>query len=386
MRNPFEYGRELGPGELADRETEVAEVRDALLGGGKCFLVGPRRYGKSSVHNVGAVLAREAGGVVLRYNVEAFDSVDALLATLVGEAGKVVPGPLARAGEALGEFFRGLRPSVSWNPVDQSWSATLGVERTGSPVPRLVQALDGLEAAARKAKRRVGLVLDEVQHLVAEGEGAERQLRAAVQGHRAVGYVFAGSDTRLLTAMTADPSRPFYRLGTVRFLAEVPRPAFVGYLRRGFATLGAPPDDGALEAILAEAEEVPYNVQLLAHHCWNALRDARRRTGLTPALVREVHAESARRLDPVYSQLWLTLTVPQRRALQAVAHVGGEGLFSRDVMHRFGLPAATMQKSLEALVEKGICWRQPSGGGARLRLVDPLFGLWVRTTIERAGR
>jgi hypothetical protein len=43
MQNPFEYGRELGPGELVDREAELAEVRATLLEGGKLFLIGPRR-------------------------------------------------------------------------------------------------------------------------------------------------------------------------------------------------------------------------------------------------------------------------------------------------------------------------------------------------------
>jgi uncharacterized protein len=54
-----------------------------------------------------------------------------------------------------------------------------------------------------------------------------------------MGYVFPGSDTRLLTAMTSHPARPFYRLGEVRVLDEIPRPAFLPYLREGFAILPA---------------------------------------------------------------------------------------------------------------------------------------------------
>ena len=46
MRNPFEFGRELGFSELVDREIEVAEVEEVIRSGRKLFLIGPRRYGK----------------------------------------------------------------------------------------------------------------------------------------------------------------------------------------------------------------------------------------------------------------------------------------------------------------------------------------------------
>jgi AAA+ ATPase superfamily predicted ATPase len=49
MMNPFEYGRELGTNELADREKEVAAVIQTIEQGSKLFLVGPRRFGKTSI-------------------------------------------------------------------------------------------------------------------------------------------------------------------------------------------------------------------------------------------------------------------------------------------------------------------------------------------------
>jgi hypothetical protein len=385
MRNPFEYGRELGPGELADRETEVAEARDVLTSGRKHFLIGPRRFGKTSVHNVAAHAARKAGAAVLRYNAEAYGSIDQLLAAIIADAARFIPGPLARVEASVRDVFRAVRPELSYNPMDQTWSVTVGLRETAARVPALVETLHGLEAAARKAGRPVGLVLDEVQTLLGGGIDAERQLRAAVQEHRRVGYLFAGSDTRLLTAMVNDPERPFYRLGSVRFLAEVPRPAFVAFLAAGFAPLRAAAGEDALVAILDAAEDVPYNVQLLAHHCWHALRDEGRGARLTPAVVETTHVATARRLDPVYSQQWLGLTAPQRRALQVIATEGTSGLFGAQVGRRYGMSATLMQKAVTALVDKRICWRQPRAGATRLRLEDPLFGTWVRTTITPAG-
>jgi len=49
QRNPFEFGGELAPGQLVDREDELATVIRTIENGGKLFLIGPRRYGKTSI-------------------------------------------------------------------------------------------------------------------------------------------------------------------------------------------------------------------------------------------------------------------------------------------------------------------------------------------------
>ena len=71
MKNPFEFGRELGAEELVDREDEVAAVMRTLREGGKLFLVGPRRYGKTSIlKTAGDRLVSEESAILLRYNAE----------------------------------------------------------------------------------------------------------------------------------------------------------------------------------------------------------------------------------------------------------------------------------------------------------------------------
>jgi hypothetical protein len=61
-------------------------VSAALVEGRKHFLVGPRRYGKSSVHNVGAHQARKKGALVLRYNVQAFTRLEDLASAIVADS------------------------------------------------------------------------------------------------------------------------------------------------------------------------------------------------------------------------------------------------------------------------------------------------------------
>jgi hypothetical protein len=181
--------------------------------------------------------------------------------------------------------------------------------------------------------------------------------------------------------VTADPSRPFYRLGQTRYLGPVPREPFRVHLGAHLKPVLTPTPEG-IEAILDEAADVPYNVQLLAHSCWEAGRTSRAGTRLTAGLVKQVAAEAARRNDPIYTQLWTDLSVPQRTALLAVVHEGGKGLTSSAVSKRYHLPVSTIQKAVAALVNRQIVREDMSGGTSRLGLEDPLFGTWLRTTIE----
>lgn len=105
----------------------------------------------------------------------------------------------------------------------------------------LIEALHSLErlATSQPPERRVALIIDEFQEIVeAGGRATEKQIRAAVQEHKRVAYIFSGSKTRLLTEMTTNKSRPFYRLGQNLFVKALPRAEFRQFLLNGFGKGG----------------------------------------------------------------------------------------------------------------------------------------------------
>jgi uncharacterized protein len=160
--------------------------------------------------------------------------------------------------------------------------------------------------------------------------------------------------------MTMDPGRPFYPLGAVRMVGPVPREAFATFLRAGFGQLRATVGPGAIEAVLEAAEEVPYNVQQLAHHIWGILQAEGEGAALTPE-----------RVDPLYSAPWLALTRAQQAALQAVVHERGEGLYRRGVSRQYRLSASAMKKALDALLARNILRCEARSAEERLLLEDP---------------
>lgn len=385
MRNPFEFGRELGAEELVDRRDELTAVKAALLGGAKLFLIGPRRYGKTSIIRAATEQAERTGAVVLRYDAQAFPTLEQLAARIAADTVQRLTGTVERAGSAVREFFASVRPSASFDPQEGKWSMSLaGTPGREVGPPLLADVLDGVERAAAKGDTTVAVVIDEFQEVVEDGGvEAEEQIRAAIQRHHRVGYVFAGSKTRMLNDMVTGANRPFYRIGAAHFLGPVPRAEFAAFLERGFADAGIAVAPGATDAILDGAEEVPYNVQALANACWTACRAGLGADGrgqalpLTADLVRRTRDAEALRLDPLYTQLWTSLASTQRRALLAVLRESGDGLTSTPVARKYGMPVSTMQRALEALEAKMIVREEQARGATRLRLEDPLFGAWI---------
>ena len=381
MENPFVFGSELEPGQLVDREEEVGRVVRAMTGRQKLFLIGPRRFGKTSILNVAQQEAQAKGAVVLRHDAEAYPTFEALVNAIIASAARELTTAISRAGEQIVKFFGTLRPQVTFDATAHTWAASVGVgdRRAEQSAILLVDALDGVAKMAADIDRPVAVVIDEFQHLIeVGGETVERQLRATIQRHSRVSYVFAGSKTALLDDMTLSPARPFYRLGTRLFLGPIPRKDFAKAVRQGFARAKFSIDTDALERLFELAEDVPYNVQALANMSWEIVRgqDCEGRLtvgGLERALDQLVSQDS-----PFYSKLWNLCTQPQQRALTAVAVMRGKGLHAQGVLQRFRLTPSLMTKSLNALASRDIIRREETVDEVRWRLEDPFFAAWLR--------
>ncbi|HEY5086127.1 MAG TPA: hypothetical protein VII66_02100, partial [Gemmatimonadaceae bacterium] len=254
-------------------------------------------------------------------------------------------------------------------------------------VPLLSDILDGVERGAKKIGRPVAIVLDEFQDVVERGGvEAESQIRAAVQRHKHVGYVFAGSKTRLMVDMTS-PGRPFYNLGDREFVGPVPRKDFARTLAAGFRRGAIAVEGDALDAIMDLAEDVPYTVQLLARACWDTCR-ASVSIGSAPAsltieLVGRVHTRVVREQDQYFSSAWEALVPAQRTALVALIRNKGAQLASSAVARQYRTSVSTLQSALDALKARGVIRDDAAGGVTRLRLDDPLFGAWISRYIRQ---
>ncbi|MGH8229353.1 MAG: hypothetical protein ACREU3_15885 [Steroidobacteraceae bacterium] len=379
MDNPFQYGAELKPEQIVDRKLEIRDTARAVTEQGRLFLIGPRRFGKSAILRAAATQARGAGAIVLLLDAEAYPDTAGLVGALVTESAKALKSDVSRTGERILRFFSRLRPMITYNPLEGSWTG--GVNVDGNPdsdqTPMLIEALDGIGRLAADTGKPVAIMIDEFHKALRWGaESAEGQIRAAVQRHPEVGFVFSGSKTTLLNDMTLNPARPFYRMGIRHFLGPLPREEFRPFIAQGFERGGHHANPNAVEYILDCAEDVPYNVQALASTLWERLRDEPR-CEVTQDLVREALKLLVARDSPFYVTLWNGLTNVQQRVLSAVVAEKSMGLTSGAVTRRHAVSASTMSKTLRLLEEREILRREEQPGSVRWRLEDPFFAAWL---------
>ena len=381
MNNPFTLETVVGENRLVNRVSELKVVKQTILNSGKLFVIGPRRYGKTSLILTAAEQLRSENVIVLDYNIEGFTSVELLVRALVSSAANL-SGNLTQAAKNIRQFFATLQPSVTAG-VDGTISASLGIKtpEAHEQAPLLMDALNSLEKLAAHSKQKIGVVLDEFQYLIKlGGAGIEGQLRAAIQNHRNVSYVFAGSQTSLISDMVNNPARPFYRMGENLFIAEIPRPEFMAFLSEGFLSIKCKAEPEALDAILNLAEDVPYNIQALARACWEEVRQQQVKS-LSVALVTSVHSQLIRSNAPIYAPLWAILTINQQKALSAAATYGQQ-LLTRPILKQYDVSPGTMQKALQGLENNAMLRRDYQTGALTYRFEDPFFKAWVvRTTV-----
>ena len=318
-----------------------------------------------------------------------------LVGRIVEDSARLLQGKVEKKGEQIKRYFRSLRPEVGFIVTQNEWKASLGVTPSGTAgaTGLFVDALNGIEelAADQPEGRRVALIIDEFQELLSEpGIEAEKQIRSAVQTHKHTAYIFAGSKTRMLSELATDPSRPFYRLGELLFIGELPRTEFARFLIDNFIRGGFLQQAGAEEEnrklshlILDLSEDVPFNVQMFAHTLWDHLSQiqiaAPEKAILNEMLIKDTLDTIIRRHDPFYTQVWNGLTAIQKKALHAVIAENGEHLQSLKVVKAFGVSPSSMRKSLESLTNRDVLRQVESAGTVRFCFEDPFFAHWIDT-------
>ena len=306
-------------------------------------LIGPRRFGKTSILKAAQNRLKEQDAIVLRFDATAFPTLELLVSRIVSDAAKALDGEVKWVGEQLASFFSMVRPDVKVSPGDGEWSVQFGIEREKCENPMFfIDALDGFErlATAQPANRPVGLIIDEFQRVIElGGETIEYQIRASIQQHSRVGYVFAGSKTRHAAGYGQQSfSTDSTRLGDTTYIGAIPREDFSPFLKEKFARPGHIANDVVVSRILDLAQDVPYNVQALASHCWYRLMDEETpgESSFTPEFVDETLNLVVRQQNPTHAGIWSQLTSIQQRTLMYVVARNGKGLTSAKVLREVG--------------------------------------------------
>jgi AAA+ ATPase superfamily predicted ATPase len=370
MANPFKYGTVVSGEDFADREDELRQLTSRLRETERIFLVAPRRYGKTSlIRNVLTILEKQKMLIayVDLYWATSFSRFVELYTTTLVRGSKSIA---RRAAHFVRDFLPRLRPRLSFDPVG---NPDLSVDFSGDRQAEVAEEVFHLpEKIAKSQGRRFVVVLDEFQEIMRlGGEDLERQLRAAIQHHSHVSYLFAGSKSHMLIDMVSEKTRPFYQMGTLMALDKIPEMEFKNFIQSKFTKRGRNISTEAIERIFTESENVPHYVQLISFHLWDHFQKV---PELEDRHVNEAVSLILRSQEPAYLTIWEGLTSHQKKTTKAVATLKGQLLTSKEAIQRFSLESASnVAKSLGALCSKGILRKEHD----RYVFEDVLFGRWV---------
>jgi hypothetical protein len=375
MSNPFKYGTVVSGKDFADRQSELKELAAKLKEPVRIFLLAPRRYGKTSlIENVLNTLQK--ADVLIAY-------VDLYWAASVQDflelyASKVIRGSKSisrQAASFVKKFFPRLRPKLSFDQTGNP-ELSLDIARDGSP-ESVEEILNLPQRIAESEGKRFAVVFDEFQEIMRLNGGIlEKQIRAAIQHHTHVSYLFAGSKTHMLIDMVSDETRPFYQMGTLMALDKIPEKEFSSFVRNKFTESGKKISPSALKRILSECENIPHYVQLLSFNLWDHFQAV--------SLIKETHVEKAllmilRSQEPAYLTLWEGLTIHQQKTIKAAAQLKGRLLTAKDSIQQLNLESASnVSKSLSALRSKGILRKEKES----YVFADVFFGRWVEKIVR----
>jgi uncharacterized protein len=365
--NPFEYGKPLPAGRMVDRSTELAALGDQLVNTHNSRLVGPRRYGKTTLINAALAQARDDGLVAIKVNFLGVLTLDDIADRIERAYSEQLDSKLR---QWFTSFVRTLQPTLTGGggPVPASIAI--------SPQPASNGLLDRLALPAKvhaKHGLRCAIAFDEFQDVLRVASNADAVIRSEIEAHAGVaGYVFSGSHIGMMRELFADRRRAFFGQATPIDLPPLAPDELGEYIADRFFHDDRDPGE-ALGLLLDLAQGHPQRALMLANKLFSATR--RGGAGDSDAWSKALAAACAE-AEPEITQVWSDLSATGQRVLAVIAD-GTIALNSHAARERYGLPrTGSNQQAVRHLADEAHIAKADTRTG--WAVVDPLLQLWLR--------
>lgn len=361
--NPFRFSGPLAPEDMIDRDSESDDLL-ALAGGGHSFrLVGPRRYGKTTLLRRVLAAAEREGTAAILVDLQDVLSI-AEIVVRIERGYERLKGPVRRHVESLLRAW-----NIGLSLGGGGFTATLQRNPHVDAESVLLRLLELPASLFERQGTTSLIVFDEIQDVLAV-PGADGKIRSVIQHQaQAATYAFAGSAPGVMAQLFADPRRPLLDQAVPRHLEPLPAGAVGEYVEARFAHTGR--DAGAaLGPLLEFARGHPQRSMMLAHYLWERTpRGAAADEATWLAALDQAAVDTA----PLMRAIWRALTPNERRVCRALAVVSTP-LYGEETAAAVGIKRSSIARAVESLLARADAIQE---AGAP-RLTDPMFELWLR--------
>jgi hypothetical protein len=361
--NPFRFSGPLSPEDMIDRDAEADDLLALAEGGHSFRLIGPRRYGKTTLLRRVLGAAERDGTAAILVDLQDVLSI-AEIVVRIERGYERLKGPVRRHVENLLRTW-----NIGLSLGGGGFTATLQRNPHVDAESVLLRLLELPASLFERQGTTSLIVFDEIQDVLAV-RGADGKIRSVIQHQTdAATYAFAGSAPGVMAQLFADPRRPLLDQAVPRHLAPLPLEAVGEYVEQRFASTGRTVGP-ALSPLLEFARGHPQRSMMLAHYLWE-------RT------VRGMAADEATWLDaldqaaedsaPLMRAIWRALTPNERRVCRALAVVPTP-LYSEETATAVGIKRSSISRAVESLLANADLIQSADGP----QITDPMFELWLR--------
>lgn len=369
MSNPFVFGEVVKGENFANRRKEIEELASDLRSGQNIVMYSPRQYGKTSL--IMRVLDELQGEAIGIYCDLMKVTTKERFAELYGSAIASASGRLEELAMFLKEHLPTIEPKITLKP-DEKVAIELGLGRREKDIDAVLERLYDLPQRLAEWKGKpVVVVFDEFQEAVAlNGEAMLRAMRAKIQHHAEVTYVFTGSKKHLFRRIFTDENMALYGIGKFLPLRRIPEDEFCEFIIGRFITTGIKVNRKLCWKIIEITQCHPAFTQQLCHTLWYI---AQGKSEVSLADIGEAERKVMASRAPIYEMLWDSLNPRQRSLLVAIAE-GSTELYSRETVDNYSLGSSSnVQKLIKALEKREVIERKRKGYG----LTDGFFKKWL---------
>jgi hypothetical protein len=348
---------------MIDRDREADDLL-ALADGGHSFrLVGPRRYGKTTLLRRVLEAAERGGAATVLVDLQDVLSI-AEIVVRIERAYERLKGPIRRHIENLLRTW-----NIGVSIGGGGFTATLQRNPHVDAESVLLRLLELPVALFDREGTTSLIVFDEIQDVLAV-PGADGKIRSVIQHQgEAATYAFAGSAPGVMEQLFADPKRPLLDQAVPKQLEPLPLADVAEYVERRFRQTGRGVG-AALSPLLDFTRGHPQRSMMLAHYVWQrTARAVAADEGTWVGALDQAAADTTQLMRAI----WRALTTNERRVARALALVATP-LHSEETATAVGIKRSSIGKALESLAANAdIVYDRD-----KPRLTDPMFELWVQ--------
>lgn len=367
---PFVFGMVAADNTFTDRKKETERLLQNFKHGVNTVLISPRRWGKTSLVQKVASLARSNKLKVVYLDIFSCRSEQEFYDTFAAAVLKQTSSKLDEWLEHIKLFFSRITPKITLGPDPMSdFSLSFELNPKSDDINEILQLP---EKIAKKKGCRMVVCIDEFQQIgeFRDSKNFQKRLRTAWQQQKSVSYCLFGSKKHLMNELFEKKSLPFYKFGDAVYLPKIGTDDWVAYICARFKATGKSISKDLAKKICQKVENHSSYVQQLSWLVWiHADKTAK-----------EQDFESACRdlLDqntPLFEKQTENLSTYQINFLRALIDGVQSEFTSKEVLQKYALgTSANVSIVKRALIKKELIEIE----GRRIELSDPVLGAWIK--------